>query len=273
MKTILSKRHLKKQMIKFDIFEYEILKRLKNAKNNHELEIYFQPIYNFKEKKIIGAEALMRWPKDEKKIPIQTLIEISEKYGFIVELDKYIFERVCMYLKQLKNSNIPTGLISINVSRMTTKEANIEAYFESVLSDYGLDKNDIELEVTERMTGPSNNMDKIIERLSTQFPVSIDDFGIGCASISLLSNPNIRTFKIAREFIEDDSEAGRRLLKNIIRLVKDAKFMIIVEGVETREQLDFLEENKCYIIQGYYHSKPMSFDSYKNMLKKQMNEQ
>ena len=141
-------------------------------------------------------------------------------------------------------------------------------YYESVLKKYNIDKEDVEFEVTERNeTGYTSLVDKIHD-LSRKFNVSIDDFVIRNSSLSMLSENKIKTIKIDRKCVIDESESGRKILNNIIKLSKDLGFEIIAEGVETKEQQDYLKSKGCNVVQGYYYSKPLSFEDYENMLKK-----
>ena len=103
--------------------------------------------------------------------------------------------------------------------------------------------------------------------LNKKLYVSIDDFGVGNSSISMLMENNIKTVKIDRQFIIDETESGRKLLNNIIKLIKELGFEMVAEGVETLEQQEYLKSRGCNIIQGYYFSKPLSFDEYKTILK------
>lgn len=246
--------------------EKKELDNLVKALKNNEFEIFYQPKYDYKEKKIVGSEALARLIQNGKTIPAKDFINIAEKYNFTVYLDRYVLKEVCKRINELKKDNIPFNRISINISRNTLGQPKMIEYYENMLKKYNIDKDDVEFEVTERTDNGSNSLEDKIHTLSKKFNVSIDDFGIGNSSLSMLMEDNITTVKIDRQFIVDETENGRKLLNNIIKLVKELHFDIIIEGVETKEQQEYLKSKGCNVIQGFYFSKPLSFDEYKEIL-------
>ena len=248
-----------------------VLDNLVKALKNNEFEVYFQPKYNYKTKEIVGSEALARLIQNGKIVPAKDFIDIAEKYGFTVYLDKYVLKEVCKKINDLKKNNIKFNTISVNVSRNTLASKKMFEYYESVLNKYNINKNDIEFEVTERNENGYTSLINKIHALSKKYNISIDDFGIGNSSLSMLMEENIKTVKIDRQFVIDESENGRKLLNNIIKLIKELNFDIIVEGVETKEQQEYLKSKGCNIIQGYYFSKPLSYNDYKDMLSRSDN--
>ncbi len=243
-----------------------VLDKLVKALKNNEFEVYFQPKYDYKENRIVGSEALARLVHDGKVIPAKDFINIAEKYNFTIYLDKYILKEVCKKINELKKDNIPFNIISINISRNTLAQNKTLDYYENVLKKYNISKKEVEFEVTERTENGNLSLVDKIHTLSRKFNVSIDDFGMGSSSLSMLMENNINTVKIDRQFVVDESENGRKLLNNMIKLIKELGFDIIAEGVETKEQQEYLKSKGCNIIQGYYFSKPLSFDEYKKML-------
>ena len=133
---------------------------------------------------------------------------------------------------------------------------------------YDIKKNDIELEVTERNTSGYNTPFVKIRELSKKFNVSIDDFGVGNSSLSMLMEDKVKTIKIDRQFVIDKTESGKIILDNMIKLIHNLGFEIVAEGVDTEEQKEYLKKKGCNVIQGYYFSKPLSFEDYKNELVK-----
>ena len=246
--------------------EKKILTNLVKSLKNHNFEVYFQPKYNFEEKKIVGSEALARLVSDGEIVPAKDFIDIAEKYGFTTYLDKYILKEVCKKIVELKKDKIEFGAISVNVSRNTLCEKEIMEYYENVLNKYGIRRSEIEFEVTERDEIGNTLSKKIVHEMCKKFNVSVDDFGVGNSSLSMLIGNKIKTVKIDRQFIIDDSEAGRKLLNNIINLIKELNYEMVAEGVDTLEQQEYLKSCGCNIIQGYYFSKPLSFNEYKKIL-------
>ena len=249
------------------IKEKKILDNLVKSLKNNEFEVFFQPKYDFKQHKIVGSEALARLVHNGSIVPAKEFIDIAEKYGFTTYLDKYILKEVCKKIEELKRDKVEFNSISVNVSRNTLCEKNMIDYYDSILKKYNVKRKDIEFEVTERNENGYVSTSDRVHELCKKFNVSIDDFGVGNSSISMLMENNIKTVKIDRQFIIDETESGRKLLNNIIKLIKELGFEMVAEGVETLEQQEYLKSRGCNIIQGYYFSKPLSFDEYKTILK------
>jgi EAL domain-containing protein (putative c-di-GMP-specific phosphodiesterase class I) len=217
-------------------------------------------------KSIIGSEALVRLVKDGKIVPAKDFIDVAEKYQFTVPLDKYVLIETCKYIKELKSKKIKFNCISVNISRNTLCDDNMLVYYTNILNQYDIKKNEIEFEVTERDSSESIDLSDTIHELSKKFNVSIDDFGTGLSSLSMLSESRIKTIKIDRKFVVDKSESTRKILDNIIKLASSLGFDIVAEGVETKEQVDYLKKKGCNIIQGYYFYEPMSFEEFVKVL-------
>lgn len=248
--------------------EKRILDSLARALKNNEFQIFYQPKFDYKQNKIVGSEALARLVQNGEIIPAKDFIDIAEKYGVTISLDKYVLKEVCKKINELKKNNIPFNTISINVSRNTLCEESMMEYYESMFKKYDIKKNDIELEVTERSISGYNTPFVKIRELSKKFNVSIDDFGVGNSSLSMLMEDKVKTIKIDRQFVIDKSESGKIILDNMIKLIQSLGFEIVAEGVETEEQKEYLKVKGCNVIQGYYFSKPLSFEDYKNELVK-----
>lgn len=248
------------------IKEKKILANLVKSLKSNEFEVYFQPKYDFKDKKIVGSEALARLISDGHVVAAKDFIDIAEKYGFTTYLDKYVLKEVCKKIVELKKKKIDFGAISVNISRNTLCEKEIMKYYESTLEKYGIRKSEIEFEVTERDEIGTTLSNNIVHELCKKFNVSVDDFGVGNSSLSMLIGNKIKTVKIDRQFIIDDSESGRKLLNNIIKLIKELNYEMVAEGVDTKEQLDYLKSRGCNVIQGYYFYKPLPFEEYEKVL-------
>ena len=249
----------KKQLIEF-------VKSLKN----HEFEVYYQPKYDYKEERIGGSEALVRLVQDGHVVPAGEFIEVAEKHGFTTYLDKYVLREVCKKINELKKDGVDFGTISVNVSRNTLCEEKMIEFYSNMLEKYDIKKKDIEFEVTERSENGIVPSDAKIHDLSKLFNVSIDDFGVGNSSLSMLVESKIKTIKIDRQFVVDETEKGRKILDSIIKLIKDLDFEIVAEGVETEEQKEYLTRRGVSVIQGYYYSRPLTFDEYKRALESEV---
>ena len=248
------------------IEEKKTLDNLITSLKNNDFKVYFQPKYDNVSKSIIGSEALVRLVKDGKIVPAKDFIDVAEKYQFTVPLDKYVLIETCKYIKELKSKKIKFNCISVNISRNTLCDDNMLVYYTNILNQYDIKKNEIEFEVTERDSSESIDLSDTIHELSKKFNVSIDDFGTGLSSLSMLSESRIKTIKIDRKFVVDKSESTRKILDNIIKLASSLGFDIVAEGVETKEQVDYLKKKGCNIIQGYYFYEPMSFEEFVKVL-------
>lgn len=247
--------------------EKMILNELINALKSRAFEVYYQPKYDCKERKIVGSEALIRLKKNNQVVSAHDFIEVAEKYDFIVLLDKYVLKVVCKKIQDLKKKKLDFNTISVNVSRNTLRSKDMIEYYSKMLDEYGIKKNEIEFEITERDSDATDDLSDVIHDLCKKFNVSIDDFGIGSSSLAMLTGNKIKTIKIDRRFVKDDSEKGREILNNIISLAKRLELNIVAEGVENKEQHDYLKSKGCTIMQGYYFSKPLSYDEYEEVLK------
>ena len=239
--------------------EKEIEKNMKKALKNNEFVVYYQPKIYAKTEKIYGSEALVRWKKDNKIIMPNIFIPIFEKNKFILKLDLYIFEKVCMDMKEWKEKYGIDIIISVNVSREHFTEKNFINKYVQIASKYGIDTNKIDLEITESATIDSRiNIAKIMEEIKKYgFLISIDDFGTGYSSLSILHDMPIDILKIDKSFVDQIGKKDN-IIENILSIAKKFKLKTIAEGVETKNQKDYLTKEGCDILQGYYYSKPLS---------------
>ena len=233
--------------------EHEIETNMENAIINNEFKIYYQPKINAKTNKIVAAEALVRWEKEDKIIMPNQFIPIFEKNGFIIKLDKYIYEKVCKDIAEWKEKNNKEINVSINVSKEHLVENFIEEYNEIAESN-NLDTNKIELEITES-AGINDEIDllSIMKEIKKYgFLISIDDFGTGYSSLNMLQNMPIDILKIDKSFINQD-----KMLESIILIAKKMNLKTVAEGVETEEQVEKLKKLGVDLLQGYFYSKPL----------------
>lgn len=204
-------------------------------------------------------------------------IPIFEKNNFIIKLDEYIFEKVCKDIKKLKNqiNKIPT--ISVNISKETLTENNFLDNYLKILSKYKVNANEIELEITEGVA-VNNELDikEILTKIKNKgFKISIDDFGTGYSSLNMLQIMPIDIIKIDKSFIDKINKFNnnQNLIEVIMMIAKKMNLKTVAEGVELKEQVEYLKSVKCDLIQGYYYSKPIKleeFIEYINMMNNEM---
>ena len=249
-----------------------ILDDMNKALMNNEFRLVYQPKFDAKTKKVVGAEALIRWTKsDNTTVYPNEFIPVAEKTGFITFIDNYVFKSVCENQSKWLNYGYNIVPISVNISREKLKDEAFIYEYLKIIGNYGLSKEYVELEITEGDTYSygnvkSNIVDKIKE---VGFKVLIDDFGVGYSSLTMLKDIGADVLKLDRSFVIDESSKGKSMLKHIIKIAKIFDYKVVAEGVETKEQYDFLKED-CDEIQGYYFSKPLEekefIDKYLNNL-------
>lgn len=236
--------------------------KLRSALDQGEFILFYQPQYDLRKNRFTAAEALIRWQNQEMGLvsPV-TFIPIAEETGVIVPIGEWVLRTACSLNRKLNQLGLEDLSISINISPRMFGDPGFASSIVTVLKESGLDPRYLMLEITEGLL-MSNLVDasKIIKEMkSAGVRFSIDDFGTGYSSLAYLKNLSINELKIDRSFIKDltkDTD-DRLIVKAIISLAHSLSLEVIAEGVETREQLDFLVEHHCDKIQGYYYSKPL----------------
>ena len=254
------------------IKEHEIEEIMEEALKNDEFFIYYQPKINLSNKKEVLAEALVRWNRNNKIIPPGEFIPLFEKNRFILKLDLYIFEHVCIDLRDWKNEFKICPKISINVSKEHFDNPNFIDDYVYICNKYNIDKSSIELEITESASSDKNiNLMDVMNSIKKEnFQISLDDFGTGYSSLNMLEHLPIDTIKIDKSFIDNIENEDKKidLIKYILKMSKELNIKTVAEGVENKFQLEYLKLNNCDIIQGYYFSKPLSKNEFEKYLKK-----
>lgn len=244
---------------------------MENAIKKFEFKLYLQPKYNSYTEKISGAEALVRWEHSTRGLIFPgKFIPIFEKNGFIVNLDLYMLEEVCKFIKNNDENNIKNVPISVNMSKLNFKIPEFKDNVMAIIKKYGIDPSYVELEITEGLM--IEDKEKIIEIINKfkeeNLKISIDDFGTGYSSLSILQKIPADILKIDCEFFNNfkKERKGAMIIRNVINLAKDLSLKVVAEGVETKEELEFLKEIGCEFIQGYYFSKPISIEEFRKKI-------
>lgn len=278
--AIMASRTIKNRYDVYYSFYYNKLKSIIIEKKNMTDSIYqalenkyfvpyFQPKFDAKTKKIVGAEALIQWQKEDGCfVSPAKFIPIAEEVGIIAEIDKYMFEAVCKQQYIWKMQGLKILPISVNLSRNKLYNANFIDEYMSILDKYKLEPKDIQFEITEGTLYTEEKIgEKIIMTLrNLGFDILIDDFGVGYSSISMIRDINATEMKIDKSFIDDTSEKGKALTNYVIKIAEVIGMKTVAEGVETKEQYEFLLKHNCDIIQGYYFAKPMPAKEYEKFL-------
>ncbi|MEG0753042.1 MAG: GGDEF domain-containing phosphodiesterase [Angelakisella sp.] len=254
--------------------EKEIEQCMHAALEHDEFTPYMQPKYNLEDGTVVGAEALVRWIRhDGTIIPPDEFIPLFEKNGFILELDLYMLESVCSYMRAQIDSGICPVPTSINQSRCYMYNQDYVETICAIIEKYNIPPRLIEFEITENIA--YKNMDKlilVIEKLSANgFQLSLDDFGSGYSSLNVLKDLRVHVLKLDRVFLGKtiDTERGKTVIANIIRMAKELSIDVVAEGVETAEQVDFLRSSNCDMAQGFYFSRPVPMENFEAMLERQ----
>lgn len=250
------------------IHEKDMENSMKEDLKNNKFIIYLQPKFSLKENRIAGAEALVRWLNDEKGlIPPNDFIPFFEKNGFIIELDIYVFERVCILLKKWILEGKDPIPISVNMSRIHLINEDFLDRYEKILKKYDIAPSLLEIELTESIAFENSEvLPCIIEKIHKKgFLCSIDDFGSGYSSLNILKKLDIDTLKLDKEFCSSDLVKDlreKKIILSILNLSKELNLITVVEGVETKEQLEFFKESSCDLVQGYVFSKPLPIEDF-----------
>lgn len=250
--------------------EQELLNCMEESLKNKDFKVYFQPKSSLITGKLIGAEALVRWMhKDLGFITPDRFIPLFEKNGFITNLDMYVLEEVCLKIRSWLNEGVEPTRISINLSRVDIYNPNLINMMMCLLDKYEIPIKYISLEITETSyTDNSKQLIGVVNQLKNiGFNIEMDDFGSGYSSLNMLEELPIDILKLDMKFLEKSSKRKNKIgiLNFVVNLAKWLDLSIIVEGVETLEQVDFLKSIGYTLGQGYYFSKPMpekDFDKY-----------
>lgn len=248
--------------------------QMRHAVARQEFVVYYQPKVDITYKKLVGAEALIRWNHpDIGLVSPGNFIGIAEECGLIVPIGQWVTETVCRQNQAWLQRDLACVPISVNLSSIQFRQKNLVDSLRLLLEETGLPPRLLELELTESVLTQNNEtVIKTLQKLKELgINLSIDDFGTGYSSLSYLKRFPIDTIKIDQSFVRDiaHDENDGAIMKAIISMSHSLKMSVIAEGVETQEQLAFLEANHCDGIQGYYFSQPVPAMQFEEMLKVQ----
>lgn len=240
---------------------------LKQALNRDQFELHFQPKLTAVSGEVTGVEALIRWTHPERgRVPPDKFIPIAESLGMINELSAWVMRQACAQYIAWQESGLPAIPVSVNLSAVQFRDGTLVPTIRSITAEYGVAPQSIELEITE--SAIIERIDDVRRQLNQLhnlgFKLCIDDFGTGYSSLAYLSRFPIDVLKIDRVFIADVAEKpeAATITMAIIALAESLNVGVIAEGVETREQLDFLRQHGCPEVQGFYFSRPLPADEF-----------
>jgi diguanylate cyclase (GGDEF)-like protein/PAS domain S-box-containing protein len=246
-------------------------KGMRLALERNEFELHYQPKLDLLSGCISGAEALIRWRHPvEGMIPPGRFIQAAEESGLIVPIGEWVLRTACIQWKAWLASGLCAGAISVNLSARQMKKKGFPAWVDGVLKGTGLESHHLELEITEGLlfadTAAVIGMLDDLKALGVQ--MSIDDFGTGYSSLSYLKRLPVDTLKIDQSFVRDipGSRDDMAIARAVIALAGSLDLKVIAEGVETREQMDFLIAQRCNGVQGYYFSRPLAPEDFERFV-------
>ena len=253
------------------LHQQRIISQMNSALQSGQFEVWFQPQYDHSDASLSGAEALVRWRHPEDGlIPPGDFIPLFERNGFIYELGKYVWESTCASLRKWIDAGIAPVPVSVNISRYDVFRSDLVDVIQGLVEKYSLPASMLRLEITESAFSESaEQIIEVVKRLiSLGFAVEIDDFGSGYSSLNTLKDVPAQTLKMDMRFFENsrNSRRGGNIIESVVRMAKWLGMSVIAEGVEEKEQADYLKSVGCSYIQGYYYAKPMPLSAYEALL-------
>ena len=260
------------EMKKQQLWERKVEDEMERALKNKEYKVYLQPKYSAKEEEIAGAEALVRWiHPTEGFVPPNKFIPIFEKNGFILQLDDYMLEEVAKQQAKWMSEGKKVVPVSVNISRAHFTRADLAEHICEIVDKYHVPHHVIELELTESAFFDDKEvlLDTVRKLREYDFILSMDDFGAGYSSLNSLKELQLDVLKIDADFFRgvDSADRGMLIVSEVIDLAKKLNMKIVAEGIESRDQVDFLAAQECDLIQGYYFAKPMPIEEFEEKYK------
>ena len=252
--------------------DFKLLSEIHTALAQEEFTFYAQPQCDIATGKIVGAESLVRWNHSTKGlISPGVFIPLLEKSGLIYELDRYVWKKVCQWLRAWIDRGYRPVPLSINVSRIDISSMDVPACLIELIQMYNLTPKLLKIEITE--SAYAENSDEIINVIQKLrdfgFLVMMDDFGSGYSSLNMLKTVSVDVLKLDMRFLEigdNNEKMGIGILESVVNMAKTMGLPIIVEGVETKKQEQYLSKMGCRYIQGYYYYKPLPISEFEELI-------
>ncbi|MDX1480323.1 MAG: EAL domain-containing protein [Woeseiaceae bacterium] len=245
--------------------------RLKRAFERDELLVHYQPKYNLETGEVFGAEALVRWELPDRGLILPSdFIPLAEETNLIIEIGEWVLDKVCEDFRFWQRSVSSPGRVSVNLSLKQLRQPNFISRINSILRGHEVSPTSLELEITETtlMENPERTVRLLDQLYGLGLHLAIDDFGTGYSSLSALQQFPISTLKIDKTFVRDivTNPDDATIVGTIIQMGRNLNMDVVAEGVETEEQLNFLQSLDCTFVQGLLFGDPMSADNYVELL-------
>ncbi len=257
------------------LLEAEITKKMNAALVNKEFRVYLQPKFSVSDDTLVGAEALVRWiESDGNMIFPNEFIPLFERNGFIVELDKYVLENVCIMLRRWIDDGAGEMTVSVNCSRLNLENPYYVDSIVETADKYNVPHSCIEIELTESVTiEKEDTIEQLFVALRQNgFKISIDDFGAGYSSLGMLKNLHVDTLKMDRSFFVGGKNVRRddMLIDSIVKMSHNLGMYVVAEGIETADQIELLKSMNCDAVQGFYYDRPMPVAEFEKKYSEQL---
>ncbi len=245
---------------------------LRRALERHEFALHYQPKINLKTGEITGAEALIRWTHPIRgPVPLGQFIPVAEDCGLILPIGNWVLREACKQARAWMDAGLSLGTMAVNISAMEFRDGNfLEGVF-TILKDTGLDPRSLELELTESvLMKRAESTESILKTLRARgVQLAVDDFGTGYSSLSYPRMFPIDALKIDQSFIRQITSAPGEttIVTAVISMGRSLKLRVVAEGVETQEELAFLQAHQCDEAQGYYFSRPVLPEQFASLLR------
>jgi diguanylate cyclase (GGDEF)-like protein/PAS domain S-box-containing protein len=249
----------------------ELEREIRTALKNNEFKLVYQPQVNAKTNKVEGVEALIRWEHPTKGfIPPDEFITFAQQNRLIIEIDNWVMAKAFSDVSKWYEEGIFDGKLSLNLATKQLENNNFMTFLQKQLQTYNFDPENLVLEILEHdtMKNPQKSMERLNKLKSLHLSLALDDFGTGYSSLTYLYKFPIDELKLDRAFVVAAQQGNPEIALAVIALAKALNLSLVAEGVETQEDLDFMLEHGCYLIQGYYYSKPLENEAMKEFLKK-----
>ena len=250
---------------------------LRNALKNNELELRYQPQVEVSTGKVISFEALVRWKHPKRgMVSPGDFIPVAERTGQIIDVGEWVMGEVARHCKYWDSLGLDEFLVCVNISPLQFNQTNLPQYFEEFLKRSGLPPQRVELELTESaiMNDAETNIAKLKELKRLGLALAVDDFGTGYSSLSYLKRFPIDTLKIDQSFVADlNRPDGAAIIQAILALSKTLNLRVVAEGIETEDQLKYLANQSCDLLQGYLFARPLYPEDVPDMLAQNFGEQ
>lgn len=261
-----------KEQFKDSLYNRKFIEEnMQTAITERQYLMYLQPKYSISKNEIIGAEALVRWKHPERgMIYPDQFIPVIEENGFIRKVDYYIWKEACRFIRRCRDEGFADCPISVNVSRAHLRDDECIMMLDDMIRENGIPRNLLELEITETVDDQQVSS-KAFQLKEEGFTLLMDDFGSGYSSLNILLETPFDVIKLDKKFIENMmlSVKGRMILEQVVAMANKLGLGLLAEGVETKEQVELLQNIGCDQVQGYYYAKPMAAEDFFILLKKQ----